>query len=222
EALAKAHECGVSLTNFLCAVMMQALQNMQKEKVASVKKRKPIKVLIPVNLRSLFDSHTLRNFAMYTTPEILPCLGEYSFEEICQVIKNRMGAEITQKQMSMKIAVNVNSEKIMAVRVMPLFVKNIVMKAIFNSVGEKKSCLTISNLGAVKLPDEMMPFVERMDFVLGVQANAPHNCGVLSFGDSLYINFIRNIKEADLEYHFYKVLRDFDLPVQVQSNSQEN
>jgi len=222
EALAKAHEYGVSLTNFLCAVMMQALQNMQKEKVASVKKRKPIKVLIPVNLRSLFDSHTLRNFAMYTTPEILPCLGEYSFEEICQVIKNRMGAEITQKQMSMKIAVNVNSEKIMAVRVMPLFVKNIVMKAIFNSVGEKKSCLTISNLGAVKLPDEMMPFVERMDFVLGVQANAPHNCGVLSFGDSLYINFIRNIKEADLEYHFYKVLRDFDLPVQVQSNSQEN
>lgn len=221
EVRQKAHEYHVSVTNFLTAVMMQALQNLQKEKVPNRKKRKPIKVLIPVNLRKLFESKTLRNFAMYTTPEILPKLGEYSFEEICQVIKSCMSTEITPKQMSMKIATNVNSERIMLVRVLPLFIKNIVMKAIFDSVGERKSCLTISNLGAVKLPEAMMPYVERMDFILGVQASAPHNCGVLSFGDKLYINFIRNIKEADLEYQFYRVLQDFGLSVEVQSNRQE-
>lgn len=221
EVRQKAHEYHVSVTNFLTAVMMQALQNLQKEKVPNRKKRKPIKVLIPVNLRKLFESKTLRNFAMYTTPEILPKLGEYSFEEICQVIKSCMSTEITPKQMSMKIATNVNSERIMLVRVLPLFIKNIVMKAIFDSVGERKSCLTISNLGAVKLPEAMMPYVKRMDFILGVQASAPHNCGVLSFGDKLYINFIRNIKEADLEYQFYCVLQDFGLSVEVQSNRQE-
>lgn len=221
EVRQKAHEYHVSVTNFLTAVMMQALQNLQKEKVPNRKKRKPIKVLIPVNLRKLFESKTLRNFAMYTTPEILPKLGEYSFEEICQVIKSCMSTEITPKQMSMKIATNVNSERIMLVRVLPLFIKNIVMKAIFDSVGERKSCLTTSNLGAVKLPEAMMPYVKRMDFILGVQASAPHNCGVLSFGDKLYINFIRNIKEADLEYQFYRVLQDFGLSVEVQSNRQE-
>ena len=63
-----------------------------------------------------------------------------------------------------------------------------------------------------------MPYVERMDFVLGVQATRPHNCGVLSFGDHLYINFVRNIREPKLEYAFYQVLRDLGLPVQVQSN----
>jgi hypothetical protein len=101
---------------------------------------------------------------------------------------------------------------------MPLFIKNVVMKAIFDSVGEKKNCLSMSNLGAVKLPDVMMPYVERMDFILGIQATAPNNCGVLSFGHTLYINFIRNIREADLEYHFHCVLRDMGLPVQVQTN----
>ena len=79
-----------------------------------------------------------------------------------------MGMDITEKQMSMKIATNVNSERIMAVRIMPLFVKNIVMKAVFDSVGERKSCLTLSNLGAVRLPDAMTPYVTRMDFILGV------------------------------------------------------
>ena len=89
---------------------------------------------------------------------------------------------------------------------------------VFNAVGERKSCLSLSNLGAVRLPDVMSTYVERMDFILGVQATAPHNCGVLSFKDSLYINFIRNIQESDLEYRFYCVLRDMGLPVQVQSN----
>ena len=218
QVIEKAHEYGVSVTTFLCAAMMKAIQDLQKQRVSSVKKRKPIKVLLPVNLRNLFESRTLRNFALYTTPEILPRLGEYSFEEICRVITHHMGMDITQKQMSMKIATNVNSERLMAVRVMPLFIKNMVMKAVFNSVGERKSCLSLSNLGTAKLPEQMMPFVERIDFILGVQASAPYNCGVISYGDTLYINFISNIRESELEYRFYCVLRDMGLPVTVQSN----
>ena len=218
EVLAKAHEYNVSLTTFLCAAMMMAMQNLQKESVPNPRRRKPLKVLIPVNLRKLFPSRTLRNFALYTTPEILPQLGEYTFEEICRAIQHRMGLDITPKQMSMKIATNVNSEKIMAVRLMPLFIKNMVMKAVFDSVGEKKSCLTLSNLGAVRLPEEMLPYVETMDFILGVQATAPYNCGVLSYGDTLRLNFIRNIREPKLEYHFHCVLRDMGLCAEVQSN----
>ena len=76
----------------------------------------------------------------------------------------------------------------------------------------------MSNLGAVKLPEEMKPYVERFDFILGVQATAPYNCGILSYGDTLYINFIRNIREPELEARFYGVLRDMGLKVQVQSN----
>jgi len=218
--LEKAHEYNVSLTNFLCAVLMMAVQNMQEEKVPERMRRKPVKVLIPVNLRSLFPSETLRNFALYTTPEILPKLGRYSFEEICQVVKHQMGMDITPKQMSMKIATNVNSEKLTIVKMMPLFVKNFVMKLVFDTVGERKSCFSLSNLGAVRLPDAMMPYVERMDFILGVQASAPYNCGVLSFKDTLYMNFIRNIRESELEYHVYKVLREAGIPVTVQSNTQ--
>ena len=155
---------------------------------------------------------------MYTTPEILPRLGEYSFEEICQVVKAKMAEEITPKKMSMKIATNVGDEQLLPVRILPLFIKNAVMKAVFDATGETKSCLSLSNLGQVKLPDSMMPYVERMDFILGVQAASPYNCGALSFKDSLYINFIRNTKETELERHFHAVLRDLGIPVQVQSN----
>ena len=216
--LAKAHEYGVSLTVFICAAIMQALQTLQKEQVPNIRRRKPIKVLIPVNLRKLFPSRTLRNFALYTTPEIQPKLGEYTFKEICEVVRHWMGLEVTPKQMSMKIATNVGSERVFALKITPLFLKNIVMKAVFDAVGERKSCLSLSNLGAVSLPDVMRPYVERIDFILGAQATAPYNCGVISFGDTLYINFIRNIRQPLLESHFFAVLRDMGIPVEVESN----
>lgn len=215
--LEMAHGYDTSVTAFLTAVMMQALQQWQKELLPQ-HRRKPVKVLIPVNLRKLFPSQTLRNFAMYTTPEILPRLGEYSFREICQVVKAKMAEEITPKKMSMKIATNVGSEQLMAVRILPLFIKNAVMKAVFDTTGETKSCLSLSNLGQVTLPEIMMPYVERLDFILGVQAASPYNCGALSFKENLYINFIRNTREATLEQHFYRVLQQLGLPVQVQSN----
>ena len=218
ETLALAHNQGVSLTVFLSAVMMQALMNLQKEKERSFRKRKGIKLLIPVNLRQLFPSKTLRNFAMYTIPEIDPRLGEYTFAEICKVIQHKMGSEITPKHMSTVIATNVNDERNPLVRLIPLPVKNVVMKAIFDSVGERKSCLTLSNLGLVKVPQAMEPYIRRFDFILGVQAAAPYNCGVVSYGDTVYINFVRNTRDAELERQFHLVLRDMGVPVTVESN----
>ena len=219
EVLAKAHSHGASLTVFLCAAMMEAIRQMQAEEVPDIRRRKHIKVQIPVNLRSLFPSKSLRNFALYTTPQIDPRLGDYTFDEICSEVKHRLGLEVNPKFMSSMIATNIASERNPIVRILPLFIKNAVMKLVFYAVGERKSCLSLSNLGAVKVPEEMKPYIERFDFILGVQATAPYNCGVLSYEDTLYINFIRNIREPALEYRFYCVLRDMGLPVTVQSNS---
>jgi acetyl esterase/lipase/NRPS condensation-like uncharacterized protein len=218
QVLDKAHEYGVSLTVFMCSVLMMALSQMQKEKVASQKRRKPIKVLVPVNLRNLFESRSLRNFALYTTPEILPALGDYTLEEICEAVNHKMGLEVTKKQMSMKIAANVNSEKLMAVRIMPLFIKDFVMKAVYDTVGEKKSCINFSNLGLMKLPAEMDKYVERADFILGAQAKNPYNCSAISYKETLYMNFIRNIKENELEVRFYEILKDLGIDVEAESN----
>ena len=155
---------------------------------------------------------------MYTVPELDPRLGDYTFDEICKVIQHTMGLEITQKHMGSVIATNVKDERNPFLRLVPLPVKNLVMKMVFDTVGERKSCLSLSNLGLVKLPEAMKQYVERMDFILGVQAAAPYNCGVLSFGDTVYVNFIRNIRDAGLERHFFAVLQEMGIPVTVESN----
>ncbi len=219
--LQAAHAHNVTVTAFMGAVMLMALQNMQLEMQPHQLRRKNIKVLLPINLRRLFPSKTLRNFAMFTIPEITPRLGYYDFPEICQIVKGRMTLDNTAKNMSTVIATNVADEEKLLLRLVPLFLKNIVMKAVFDSVGEKKSCLSLSNLGQVEVPEEMKPYIARFDFILGVQASAPYNCGMLSYGDTMYINFIRNIRQSNLEQHFYRVLQSLGIPATVESNQGE-
>ena len=191
-----ARKYGVSVTELLCAAMMQAIADLQAEKVPRRSRRKPVKVLLPVNLRTLFPSRSLRNFASYITPEIDPRTGDYTFSEICAAVHHRMGLENNTHTLRSKFAANVASEKSPVLKVMPLFIKNIAMKAVFNAVGERK----------------------RLDFIIGVQAAAPHDCGVVSWNGTMYINCIRSIQEPELELHFYRVLQRLGLPVKVESN----
>ena len=129
-----------------------------------------------------------------------------------------MRLEITPKVMSARIKTNVKDEENMFLKLTPLFLKNIVMKAVFEMVGEKKSMLTLSNLGVIKLPEIMTEYVQRMDFVLSVQSRAPYNVGVLSYGDTTNITVIRNIKEPRLESALYRTLKEEGIAVKVESN----
>ncbi len=220
KILDAAHEKGVSLTVYLTSAMMLALQRVQAAECPTRHRQKPIKILVPVNLRRLFPSRSLRNFALYTTPEIDPRLGDYTFDEICKIVHHWLASDVTPKKMAAKIATNIESERILIVRLMPLFIKNLVMKAVYSAVGERKSCFCMSNLGKIELPQIMKEYVARFDFILGVQATVPYNCGILSYGDHLYMNFVRNIRESNVELQFFKVLQELGIPVLAESNQQ--
>ncbi len=213
----KARSYGVSVTAFLCAAMLQALVRLQTRQVAR-RWLRPVKVLLPVDLRRIFPSKTLRNFALYTIPEIDPRLGEYSFDEICRVVHHHMALDITPKRMRSKIATNVNTEKLLILKIIPLFLKNIAMKAVFDAVGECKSTLSLSNLGIVRIPEVMRSYVTRFDFVIGPQARYPNNCAAITYNGRLYFNMVRKIKESDLELEFFRVLQGQGLQITVESN----
>ena len=121
--------------------------------------------------------------------------------------------------MSARIYTNVKDEENPILKLTPLFLKNTVMKLVFMMFGEKKSTFTMSNLGLVKLPAPMDQYVERLDFILSVQSNAPYNVSMISYKDALNISLIRNIKEPRLEKAIYHVLRECGIHVKVESNS---
>ncbi|MBQ8302533.1 MAG: alpha/beta hydrolase [Clostridia bacterium] len=215
----EAKKRGVTVTVYLTAVLMEATRRIQEVRVSNPAKYKPIKIFIPVNLRKMFPSETLRNFILYTTPGIDPRLGDYSFDEMCQIIAGQMKLQMTKKNMAAIMCANVSSERNIFIKLVPLFLKNIIMKMVFNSVGEKKTCFSFSNLGYVKVPEEYTAMVRRMDFVLGSQAAAPYNVSALTYGGKMYLNITRNSVEPVLEREVYAVLRERGVPHTVESNT---
>ncbi len=215
----EAKKYGVSVTAFLAAALIKATIPLQREDVRYLKHEKEVKVLIPVDLRRIFGERTLRNFVLYVTPGVDPRLGEYTFAELCKIVGSSMNLEITEKNMRARIYPNVRDEQSMILKIAPLFLKNIVMKTVFRLVGERKSSLSLSNLGLVDVPDEMKKYVSHFDFVLGVQQEAPYNVGVVSYNGKTRLHFIRNIVEPRLEMSLYLVLRELGIHVLAEGNS---
>lgn len=218
DILSRAKEKGVSLTDYLAAALIMAVDKLQRKTVKNERRYKPVKICIPINLRRFYPTNTMRNFASYVNPGIDPKYGTYSFDEVLYAVHHYMRSEATEKLLGAKISTNVRSETMRVLRVTPLFIKNIAMKLTFNLVGDRKSSTSISNLGNVTLPAEMAGYVTRMDFILGPLSRNRIVCGALTYNGCLILNFVRTIKESTLEREFFRYLVQMGVPVKIESN----
>ena len=219
DLLEAAHRHSATVTVFLAAVMEETILRWQAESCPDRRKRKPVKVTVPINLRRLYGSRTLRNFVLTLNPGVDPRMGDYSLEELCRRMAAQLAAEGTPQQMAGRIAANVNPQQMALIRAVPLPIKNLIMGIIYSRRGESKGCINLSNLGPVHLPAAMEPWVRRMEFIIGTQRSYPNNCSVASFGGETCINMIRNIRESELERRFFSRLVELGVPVLIESNT---
>ena len=212
-----AHRYRVSVTAFLAGVMAESIIGIQDEKKRQ-KKQKPVKITIPVDLRRLYDSETLRNFSLVINVGVEPRYGRYTLEEICRSISHQIGFMATPQQMAGMVAANVQPQRLLPLRLAPLEIKHLVMDLVYRQSGEKSGCLNISNLSRIEVPEAMQPYLTRAEFIIGPQRSYPNNCSVASFGGKTYINMIRNIREKELERRFFSKLVELGIPVEIESN----
>jgi hypothetical protein len=105
-------------------------------------------------------------------------------------------------------------------KAVPILLKTPVMRAVYNRRGERLGCLNVSNLGVQKLPEAMAPFVERMEFIIGVQYSYPNNCSVVTYGGVTLINMIRSTQSPELERRFFSRLVELGVPVSIEANEE--
>ena len=212
-----AHRYGVTVTALLAAVMAESIIAMQSEERPR-RRQRPVKITIPVDLRRLYGSRTLRNFSLVLNLGVDPRYGDYTLEELCRSIYHQIGANATPQNMAGMIAANVQPQQLVPLRLAPVFIKNLVMDAVYRRSGESGGSLNVSNITKLPLPEEMLQYVERMEFIIGPQRSYPNNCSVMSFGGKTYINMIRNIRQSELERRFFSRLVELGIAVEIECN----
>lgn len=206
----------VTITEYLNAVLLYAL--LEKQESEKPIKRLPVRIAMPVNLRRFFPSKTLRNFITMIYPSVDPRLGEYSFEEIVLHVHNYMQYYINEKFLRGDITTNAATQRHPLIRIVPLFVKDFVVRLFYTRVQDKNSSAGLTNMGALKVPEDMVPYLERFDICMGQPFSRRTNCAIISFQDILTIGFASSIKEADVERYFFRKLVQDGIHVTIESN----
>lgn len=216
QVMAVAKKYNATITEYLNAVLLYALMTKQ-QKDWHIRLR-PVKIAMPVNLRRFFPSKTLRNFITMIYPGIDPRLGEYSFEEIVTQVHNYMRYYLNEKFLRGDITTNARTQSNPFIRVVPLFIKDFVVRQFYTKVQDRNSSAGLTNMGALKVSDTMKPYIERFDIYMGQPFSSRTNCAIISFEDVLTINFASSIIEADVERYFFRKLVQDGIHVKIESN----
>ncbi len=210
----KAHGC--TITAFLIAKLIIAIY---EKKQKGTKNKKPIVVSVPVNLRNIFKSETLKNFFVvvnvgYTMTE------QTTFEELTKSISTQMSEALDERNLQSESNKNVKITHNVVLKYAPLIVKNMIVPVGFNLMGETKKTITISNLGKVDFPTDIKPFIEHSEVMIYPTPKSPINCAVSSFEDKLAVTFTTAVTDISVIRRFFKSLNDVaNIDISVYSNS---
>lgn len=196
---------GVSLTALLSGVMASSIMEVQRR---HRRKLQPVRIMVPVDLRRMFGSTTLRNFILYALPTMEPEDHKLPLKDLLSRFHRQMREQLDPKRMASIMAYNVRAQASLLFRFIPRSLKCAFMRLAYKYFGESNSSITLTNLGNVVLPEEMAPHVENIQCILTPRAGSPYNCAVIAIHDKLTINISRFPHRPELEDVFFARLEE--------------
>jgi len=205
----QAREYAVSITEYLVSVYLYSLQQVFREmnERQQRKSHKLLRIQVPVNLRNIFPSRSMRNFTLFVLPEIDLRLGYYSFREILKKVHHLMQLEKDEKLISRTISRNVGSERDKILRSLPLFVKSMILQTQYYNLGANLYSGELTNLGKIDLSPGLNDRIESFTFVPPPPNKALKvDCGVIGFKDKLVMTFGNITRTKAFEQRFLQTL----------------
>ena len=214
DLLGTARRHDVSITALLSAVMAQSVMEVQQ--LESDKKQRPVRIMVPIDLRRTFPSSTLRNFILYALPTMEPEEKDLPLLELAQKFSRQIKDHLRKENLGGIIAYNVRTQASPLFRMVPSRVKCGLMRLAYRFFGESNSSITFTNLGNMALPKEMVPYVESIRITMTPRARSPYNCGMLSYNGKFFLNICRFPEQSSLEPIFSRnlqaILKDGEAP----------
>ncbi len=210
EVLALAKENHGTVTAFLCACFMKSIW----EELPRRKRRRPLVLSIPVNLRKYYASDSLRNFFNTILIPWYPGDEEVSLMELTpwvhQELKDRTSHERLDAGMNNFVAI----EKNVVIKIVPLFLKNIFLKMAYLA-GQKKYTAIVSNVGSLTLPENISKEIK--SFNVCVSTEKMQIC-VVSHGDVMSLGITTPFVNSEIQRRLVRCFTDQGIPAEVSCN----
>ena len=199
----KARSYGVSITVLLTAVMLCSI----REEIPKNQQKRPVTLMIPVNLRNYFPSQSMTNFfgwieVGYTFSDTT------TFEEVLVDVKRQFELELEKDKIAMHMNDYVRIEKNIFVRAVPLEIKKYFLM-IGANLGSRSITAVYSNIGIIRLPEEYREYIRH--FGIFASTNSLQMCSC-SYGDEMVLGFTSKIPDDSIQRNFRRMLSEEEIP----------
>ena len=194
----KAKSYGVSITIFLAAVMLCAIG----EEIPRNKRKKPVALMIPVNLRNYFPSQSMANFFGWI--EVGHTFTENTtLKEVVDHVKVQFEQELSRENVAQRMNGYVRLEKNPFIRAVPLEIKKYFLM-LGASLGSRSITAVYSNIGIVRFPPRYEKYIDHFGIFASTDILQLCSC---SYQDQMLLGFTSKLPNDNIQRNFQKILR---------------
>lgn len=212
HSLARATDA--TITAYLGGALIYSIY---RSKVKNPSPDLPVVLFVPINLRKPFGSNTMLNFSLFSRVGV-DVSGNPSFEEIVKEVGDKLKKDVEIGVLQDKINVTAKAERFWPMRIAPLPLKQFVYKVSQLFFGNSKKTMTFSNMGIVKLPEDMIPFINEISIMASTGKTSPAAMTTVTAIGKTTITFARRIVDTEVEKYFFRFLAEKGLNVTVRGN----
>lgn len=207
ELLGIAREKKVSMSVLLTAAFICAIH----EEMSRMQEKKPVILMVPVNLRKIFPSDSMLNFFGYIEPGYQFGGGKDSFEDVLEAVKLYFQENLFKEHMAGRMNELIAIEKHKILKWAPLELKNRCIRA-GAKMAEQEVTAVLSNMSVVKMPEDYAQYIEK--FGVYTSTNRTELC-ICSFQDTLSLGFTSRYDSTNIQRNFYRILKELGASVKV-------
>lgn len=210
DVLKLSKEKGRTITEYLTAILLKSVS----ETMSYKDKKKPVVIQVPVNLRNYFPSNTARNFFNVINISYKFDNEDESIENILDSVSIQFKNKLTKEELTKSMNSFANFEKIFLIRLIPIFIKDIVLKCIHHFLAYYKT-LSFSNIGIIKVPEELEKNINMFGVFTSTDSISSCMC---SYKDKLVITFTSHFIDHEIEKNFVRFLTEENIEITVNTN----
>ena len=207
ELLGIAREKKVSMSVLLTAAFICAIH----EEMSRMQEKKPVILMVPVNLRKIFPSDSMLNFFGYIEPGYQFGGGKDSFEDVLEAVKLYFQENLSKEHMAGRMNELIAIEKHKILKWAPLELKKRCIRA-GAKMAEQEVTAVLSNMSVVKMPEDYAQYIEK--FGVYTSTNRTELC-ICSFQDTLSLGFTSRYDSTNIQRNFYRILKELGASVKV-------
>ena len=175
-------------------------------------RRKPIVLVIPVNLRQYYPSYTVRNF--FNAVNISYQYNGEDIKDIIALVNEEFKKHLNPDNIKNKMNNMAKLEDIFILRLIPIFIKDLVLRYAYK-LTDHYTTMTLSNIGVIKMPEVYQEYIDYFDVFISTSRIQLCMCSYL---DKLLLSFTSQFINSEIEQNFFRYLTSEGIKITINTN----